>query len=225
MKVRNICVTLFAAVSFLMCNSASAQSTGNSTTTIETPKFQPTGNYTPWPRISMTDITTRRRVWEDIDLTDKKNNLFGPHNTGIALENALITGADNAKIITYSPVDDRFTTPLKPAEFSAISEQIKSGNTHITKFMIKEDSLFLNTGAITVRILGIAPVAIITAPDGTTKEQPLFWIFYPDCREYLSRSSAAGSYTWNDVLERRDFSGKVTKVIDHPISNSVNVKK
>jgi len=199
----------------MMSRAASAQTADN----------LPAGNnnmtilhssYKPWARIADKDIVKQRRVWEDIDLTEKNNRKFGIHNTGIALVDAMINGVMDAKIITYSNVNGRFTTPLTTEEFSAISEDIINKHTHITKFVIKEDSLYLNTGEVTVRILGIAPVGYTIGPDGAVKEQPLFWIYYPDCRQYLSQYVASGSYSWDDIFEHCIFTGKVTKVAEYP---------
>ncbi len=216
MNCKNCFSAFLASAVILICGNATGQNRNaplamNSSKTVAAP-----GHYVPWKPIKESDITRHRRVWEDISLSEKNNDLFGPHNTGIALVNALINGVMDARMLAYSPVDDRFTTGLKAEEFSAITEKISNNNTHITKFMIKEDSLWLNTGEVTVQIVGLAPVGYTTGPDGVIKEEPLFWVFYPDCRVYLSQYIAAGSYSWDDILERRSFTGKVTKVHETP---------
>ena len=211
MKCLNICVVFIVGLSFLISRAALAQNASNFPARNNNMKILHS-DYKPWARIAMKDVAKRRRVWEDIDITENNNSKFGVHNTGIALVDAMINGVKDDNIITYSNVNDRFTTSQKPEEFSAISEDIISKHTHITKFVIKEDSLYLNTGEVTVRILGIPPVGYAIGPDGAVKEQPLFWIFYPDWREYLSQYIASGSYSWDDIFERRIFTGKVTKV-------------
>jgi len=204
MKYVNTCVAMLAAAFSIICYSASAQNTS----IVSNGKAPIPGHYVPWKPIAMKDVTNHRRVWEDITISEGKNDIFGKHKTGIGLADALINGVMDGKIMPYSAINDRFTNTLTAEEFSAIVAK----NTPVTKFMIKEDSLFLNSGEIVVRILGIAPVGNFAGADGVVKEQPLFWVFYPDCRVYLSQYMAAGSYSWDDIMERRNFTGKITKV-------------
>ena len=219
MKYLNTCVAMLAAAFSVACYTASAQNT-SAALAVNNNKAATPGHYVPWKPIKESDIANQRRVWEDITISEKKNDIFGKHKTGIGLADALINGVMDGKIMPYSAINDRFTNTLTAEEFSAIVAK----NTTVTKFMIKEDSLFLNTGEVTVRILGIAPVSSAAGPDGVVKEQPLFWVYYPDCRVYLSQYMAAGSYSWDDIMERRNFSGKVTKVHDHYMNKQLQKK-
>ena len=70
-----------------------------------------------------------------------------------------------------------------------------------------------------VRILGIAPIKEYYDEDtGAFKyEAPLFWIYYPEAREALSRYTVFNEYndasviTWYDLFEMRKFSSYIYK--------------
>jgi len=70
-----------------------------------------------------------------------------------------------------------------------------------------------------VRILGIAPLQEVFDEDtGTFKyELPLFWVYYPEAREVLSRYTVfnemndASVITWSDLFEMRRFSSYIYK--------------
>jgi hypothetical protein len=90
----------------------------------------------------------------------------------------------------------------------------------ITKFRIKEDWLFLEKeNKMVVRIVGIAPVKEITNPDGTISDRPVFWLYYPDCRNYLAMRpitlhDAPGVQNWDQLFMGRSFNSKIDKVIN-----------
>ncbi len=183
-------------------------------------------NPIPWAYISEKDITWKKRVWREIDGHDKGNAAFSytegsPHNN--MLINILIDGVTSGTIKAYSATDDKFTTTLTKEEFIKL---VAPGNSSfnlekIYKFRIKEDWLFTrNTGTITVRIAGIAPEVDITTTDGTVTSQPLFWIYYPDCRGILAQHQVyklekdSKPITWNEYFESRQYNSKIDKVSD-----------
>ena len=66
--------------------------------------------------------------------------------------------------------------------------------------------------------MGISPLKDVTNEAGEFMyEQPLFWIRYPDCREYLARNRAfiegndSNPMSWEDLFEQRRFSSYVWK--------------
>ena len=181
------------------------------------------GHFEPWHPIMERDILRRRRVWEEIRTPDDK--LLGLANYRRPLLDVLINGINDGKIKVYANPDDRFTRELTKEEFSAQFGKTNAASSHITKYMIKEDSLYVNNGETTVRIVGLAPVSAVTQPDGTVKEEPMFWIYYPDCRPYFSEAIITGTGTWDDFFERRYFTQKITRMAEPYIMDRSGVKK
>jgi hypothetical protein len=92
--------------------------------------------------------------------------------------------------------------------------------------VIKEDWLFTKAkGEMTVRIMGIAPAKEITDADGIKTTQPLFWIYYPDCRNFLAQFNtqfnlAGNSNNWSAYLDGRQFKSKIEKVAETKIDGT-----
>jgi gliding motility associated protien GldN len=128
----------------------------------------------------------------------------------------LLNAIKNDSITAFSPLDDRFTTPLpfqeivnglvgKPMTISVPnlaldpdgSKGLMRDTTIVNEFdpdkveryWIKEDWVFdKESSRMQVRILGIAPLKTITNEDGTFRDvTPIFWIYYPDLRPIFAR--------------------------------------
>jgi gliding motility associated protien GldN len=89
----------------------------------------------------------------------------------------------------------------------------------VMRFRIKEVWFFdEETSMLQVRILGIAPLIDVKDDNGNFKyEKPMFWVYYPECREVLSRHQVfnvgndASPNSWEDLLEMRYFSSYIYK--------------
>jgi len=89
----------------------------------------------------------------------------------------------------------------------------------IKQFRIKEIWFFdEESSTLQVRILGIAPLKDEYDENGNYKyTTPLFWAYYPECREILARhkvfnaSNDASPMTWQDMMEMRQFSSYIMK--------------
>jgi hypothetical protein len=186
-----------------------------SATAQEAPK---SSKFTPWKPIAMKDILWRRRELKEVDARVQANAAFLPTNNQAQpnLADQLMFGALSGKITAYYAVDDRFTTKLTADELANLIRT--SGARTFNKYLVKEDSLCVGPGKkLTVRIVGIAPVTLVKDEKGNSVEKPLFWIYYPDSREFLSQCPAATGNTlsnWDTVFETRQFSGKVIKSFD-----------
>jgi len=199
----------------------------------------------PWQYLREADILYKKRVWREIDTREKQNVAFryqGDENSGGGMFiEILIDGIKRGKIKAYSTMDDRFTTELK---METLMEQINGKNdtvyvedpisgqqvpkvTHtdfrpdlITKFRLKEDWYFdRNVGKMVVRIIGIAPVTDLLNDDGSYRgSKAMFWLYYPDCRDYLARFEVYNPdndivrYTWDEFFEARQFASRITKI-------------
>ncbi len=171
---------------------------------------------------------------------------------------------DTASFLAFSNDDDRFTTPITYDDaLKALTKAMTGGNAFTTskkydaegnvvgkevrpapieldsiyKFQLKEDWIFdKNTSRLTVRILGIAPVAGYKLSTGELmagSEQPLFWVYYPNLRPILARYQAynpknlSGNMTWEELFENRMFSSYIVKSTldnpgDQPFSKYIN---
>jgi gliding motility associated protien GldN len=90
----------------------------------------------------------------------------------------------------------------------------------IQKYRVKEMWFFDEEASrMGVRILGIAPIKdYIDESTGEFKYAiPMFWVYYPEAREALSRyyvfneANDAAPSTWYDLFERRQFSSYIYK--------------
>lgn len=190
-----------------------------------------------YPPIRENDLLWEKRVWQLIDTREKANLTFRyPKKYFFDI---LTDGIKQGAIKAYSPESDGFTFPLNQQEALKdlvrvdtipivdpytleesiqIVENVLDPET-IIRYRIKEDWYFDKTyGALRVRILGIAPMITEKDDFGNIKyERPLFWVYYPDCREWLSRftyyndKTDAGPMSWEDLFEMRHFASYIVK--------------
>jgi gliding motility associated protien GldN len=193
----------------------------------------------PWEPVRESDIMWRKRIWRVIDVREKMNLPFMyPEETFISL---LLQGVQDtvSGIKAYKSDDDKFSYKLTSTEVSTMGSSIdtiqqvdpityetklkivvnKLNPDDIKRFRIKEEWYFdKQYSTLKVRILGIAPLKDETDEAGNFLfEKVLFWVRYPDCREYFSRHRAfmegndANPMSWEDLFEMRRFSSYVYK--------------
>jgi gliding motility associated protien GldN len=166
------------------------------------------------------DAAYMQRVWREIDVHEKMNLPFVYKAEG-DLGNQrfiyiLLNAIKNDSITAFSPLDDRFTTPLpfqdivsglvgKPITIQVPdlkndpdgSKGLMRDTTIVNEFdpdkveryWIKEDWVFdKESSRMQVRILGIAPLKTIINDDGSFRDvTPIFWVYYPDLRPIFAR--------------------------------------
>ncbi len=166
--------------------------------------FSQTAQFTPWETIMERDIFSKTRIWREIDV---QNNRALFQDDRAQLLPLLKDGINSGKIKAYDPVNDRFT---KEISVNDIAPNVLSRP--VVKWLIKEDELLVQGKAETVvRILGIAPVYVVADKNGEPKEFAMFWIYYPDCRAYLSAFPATAQYSWDEVFNGRHFKAKINR--------------
>lgn len=114
---------------------------------------------------------------------------------------------------TISTIEQAADGSQRPVEKIIEQEMAPSD---IRRIRLMEDWYFdKQRSMFEVRIIGIAFIA--QDPDG--KMTPKFWIYYPHARRALSRAenlamggNRANSYSYTTMLEKRTFSGLITKV-------------
>ena len=170
------------------------------------------------------DAVYQQRLWREIDVHEKMNLPFlyraDEDNGNQRFISILLGKIKTGEVTAFSPIDDRFTTPITVSEIvkqlvgeaktiqvpnwaedpdgskglmkdSTLVEEFNPDNT-VEKYWIKEDIVFdKESSRLHVRILGIAPLKTIRNPDGSFRDvTPLFWVYYPDLRPILTKYAA-----------------------------------
>ncbi len=182
------------------------------------------------------DIPWEKRIWRVIDTREKMNLPFRYPNEPFF--NILREIAETGDITIFR--DEEFTEPLTIEEVNASLNKIDTVVTFdydtyeekiqivenilnwedINQFRVKEMWFFdKEASRMDVRILGIAPIKDEIDPDtGELKYSgPLFWLYYPELREPLSKkrvyneNNDIAPLSWYDLFEQRFFSSYITK--------------
>ncbi|MGN6249126.1 MAG: gliding motility protein GldN [Ginsengibacter sp.] len=208
----------------------------------------------PYQQLRAEDAAYDERIWREIDTREKINLPFrysadednGNQRFISILLKAIQDGPDNGGVTAFSPIDDRFTTPMTKAE---VAKAITGGTVSVPiydslgnvignketmqevnldsfyKFRIKEEVIFdKQSSRLFWRILGIAPVKrVITASGVDLGDTPLFWVYYPDMRPIFAKyyvyngKNYGARMTWEDLFESRMFHGRIIKsTLDNP---------
>ncbi|GLR19240.1 type IX secretion system ring subunit PorN/GldN [Portibacter lacus] len=190
----------------------------------------------PYEPIREADIAWEKRIWRIIDTREKRNLVFRyPEKSFFSIIQEL---ANDGDINVFR--DDRFTEIIESDELIQIlnrvdtsvvfdpetyEEQIKITTEEINwedikRYRVKELWFFdEETSRLRVRILGIAPIKEeYDEETGMFKyEAPLFWVYYPQIRESLSKfqvfndSNDSAPMTWYDLFEARIFASYIYK--------------
>lgn len=191
----------------------------------------------PYDNVREADIFWEKRIWRVIDIREKMNLPFAyPERPFFTI---LMDAATTGEITVYSTEDDKFTSQLTPDEVASMGATIDTVITFdpetyeeqlqvvrndinpddVKRFRLKEVWFFdEETSTLQVRILGIAPLIDKTDENGNfLYEKPMFWVYYPEAREVLSRERVfnvgndASSVTWEDLMEMRYFASYIYK--------------
>jgi len=190
-----------------------------------------------YDHIREADVFWEKRIWRIIDVREKMNKHFTWPE--LPFINIILDAAMEDQIQLYSTIDDKFKTELEVDEVSSMGTSVDTIITFdpdtyeekikvvrndlnwedIKRFRLKEVWFFdEETSMMLVRILGVAPLKEEYDDNGNFKfEYPMFWAYYPDCRELFSRNEAfnpmndAQRMSWEDILEMRYFSSYIMK--------------
>jgi len=191
----------------------------------------------PYDPIREADIFWEKRIWRIIDVREKMNLPFAyPEEPFFSI---LMNAAIEGEITAYGTEDDKFSYPLESDEVASMGatvdtiitfdpetyeEQIQVVRNDLNpedvkQFRMKEVWFFdEESSRLNVRILGIAPLIDKFDENGNyTFTLPLFWVYYPECREILARyqvfnqGNDASPLSWEDLMEMRYFSSYISQ--------------
>ena len=191
----------------------------------------------PYEPIREADIFWEKRIWRVIDVREKMNLPFAYPE--MPFFKILMDAAIDGEINVYSTDDDKFSFRLEPDEVATMGATVDTVITFdpetyeeniqvvrneinpedVKQFRIKEIWFFdEESSTLKVRILGIAPLIDVFDDNGNYRfTKPMFWVYYPDCREMLARhrvfnvGNDSSPNTWEDVLEMRYFASYIYK--------------
>ena len=190
----------------------------------------------PYEPIREADIAWQKRVWRVLDTREKMNLPFRYPEKPLfsvfreMIENGDITVFEDEKFSSAMTAEDvekqlnRIDTTTV-FDYDTYEEKVQVVKSEISwedinRFRVKEMWFFdEESSRLKVRILGIAPERDVY--DDETQEfkyaLPLFWIYYPEAREYLSKhrvfneNNDMAPMTWSDLFESRFFASVIYK--------------
>jgi len=126
-------------------------------------------------------------------------------------------------------VKDSVGSPLLDPLGNQVTMQESIKPERVVQYWIKEDWFFEKQRSVMeVRIIGIAPVIEIDDPvNGRYSYKPLFWLYYPGCRNYFSEFKSYNPYNdadwrnFDEIFHKRIFSSYIrqeSNVYNRPIT-------
>ncbi len=198
-----------------------------------------------YEHLRVDDAVYRHKIWRDIDTREKINLPFrysaDENNGNQRFISILFQAIQDSLVTVFSPIDDRFTTPMTRAEVVTkiagepvqIAVVDSNGNTtyttksrdivldSFTKFRIKEEVIFdKEASRLFWRILGIAPLYNVYSAQTNQLvgiDNEMFWVYYPDMRpifakyEIYNGKNFGQRQSWEELFESRMFSGRIIK--------------
>jgi gliding motility associated protien GldN len=223
------------------------------------PEHNPTRKVVPYPHLRQADVMWERRIWQYIDLRQKMNqslylpideiqnrkSLFDVMRTAILEDFSLtayglgptqeddefrypLTAEDVDSLL--NPVRLRYVENLDTGEKEPVESKEPYASDDVVAYKIKEVWVFdKQRSERYVRILGIAPVVLLTNDEGEVKgKKDLFWLYFPECRyvfannEVYNLHNESQRMTFDDLFQKRIFSGYIIKednVFDRDIAS------
>lgn len=205
----------------------------------------------PYADVREEDVYYSKRVWREIDLRDTINSVLKAENA--KLIDILLEAVSNEELTVYSAKDtsagkilednDSFRIALSARDALASARGLTEGvadsatgkiaeptlrrlrSDEFSKFRIKEDWILdIKRSIFEPRIIGLAPMKMVEG-----NWQPVFWIYYEDARELLSKHrlinplNDASQLTFDDFFVRRLFTSYVVKETNPANKNIVDI--
>lgn len=201
----------------------------------------------PYEPVREADIAWQKRIWRVIETREKMNLPFRYPEKPLfsifaeMIENGDITVFEDEKFetpMTFEQVNGRLNKidTISTFDYDTYVEKVEVVKTQvnpldINRYRLKEIYFFdEELSVMKSRIIGIAPIKDEKdATSGETKYSfPLFWIYYPEAREHLSKqmvfneNNDMAPMTWADLFEKKFFSSFIIKksnVLDYRVED------
>jgi len=205
----------------------------------------------PYADVREEDVYYSKRIWREIDLRDTINSVLRAENA--KLIDILLEAVSNEELTVYSAKDttagkilednDSFRISLSAKDALASARGLTEGvadsvtgkiaeptlrrlrSDEFSKFRIKEDWILdIKRSIFEPRIIGLAPMKMVEG-----NWQPVFWIYYEDARELLSKHrlinplNDASQLTFDDFFVRRLFTSYVVKETNPANKNIIDI--
>lgn len=205
----------------------------------------------PYADVREEDVFYSKRIWREIDLRDTINSVLKAEKA--KLIDILMAAVANEELTVYSPKDttqgkilednDSFGIALTAQQALQNMRGVTEGTPDPTtgkiaeptlrrfrpdeflKFRIKEDWILDSKRSVfEPRIIGLAPMKMVEG-----NWQPVFWIYYDDVRELLTKQrminpgNDASVLTFDDFFVRRLFSSYIVKETNPANKNIVDI--
>ena len=205
------------------------------------------GRLLQYAPIREADIAWQKKIWRVIETREKMNLVFREQSKPFFnilkgfIENGDITVFDDEffkEPLTFEAVEKKLysvdtTTMFDPETYEEKVVIIKNTKSweNVFKYRIKEIWFFdKQTSMLRNRILGIAPI-YTEDKQGVILESPLFWVYYPEARNIMSKhqvfneNSDVAPMTWSDLFDNRYFTSYIMKksnVLDYRVMDYFN---
>jgi gliding motility associated protien GldN len=239
-----IVLMLFGGAAIAQTTSASADSVK---TKIKTPPKDgfavrndvDSGVMVPFADVRDEDVYYSKRIWREIDLRDTLNSVLAAEKS--KLIDVLMEAIGREELTAYSPKDttagrilednDSFKIALTSTDALRSARGVTEGEPDPTtgklaeptlrrfrpeefmKYRIKEDWILdVKRSIFEPRIVGIAPMKMVEG-----NWQPVFWIYFDEARQVLSKklvvnpANDASTLTFDDFFVRRLFTSYIVK--------------
>lgn len=197
------------------------------------------------------DIAWEKRIWRLVETREKMNLSWRAEEAPFfnilkdMIQNGDITVFEDEKFkdaLTFEDVEKKLfdVDTITTFDYDTYEEKVQVvKNTkdwrNIFRFRIKEIWFFDEEASMMKnRIIGIAPLYEETV-EGLDRplEYPLFWVYYPEARTYLSKhrvisdNNDVAPMTWADLLDNRYFTSiiyKKSNVLDYKVEQYFDEK-
>lgn len=243
--MKKLAVILLIGAGLFLAGNSELMSQDLTTGSIYEKENVPYRKPVPLPHLREADIVWSRMIWRMVDLRQKINHPLyfptEPFGSRMSLIDVLYNGIKNGEMQVYQ--DDQFAAEMDletvEANLGAETEvqtvvDVETGEQvqreiegevrtfEVREYLILEQWYFdKQHSTFGSRIIGFSPIRVFQRrdeegnPTEETLKRQVFWVYYPQAREVLSRSEVhtrnndLANLSFDDVFLQRRFSGYI----------------